>query len=541
MTNLDFQNGYMVGIAASGTTKSSGVQADWNQNDDTSLSYIKNRPFYSEKVESDVWEFELPVINLEMSERLCPTIPIPEADFSQFTDKQELNFYVTANSVSGDTHLTDGILYFCKNINIRALFEGVEIDTDVPETLPCICSINEHASTEEERYFPELIFGVSIEYDYGNQTLISMRYTPSYATVIDDSSTFESNDLYPVQVHVENFRNKVEQVHQVPEKYLKQTENKKWKYEYKIEPEPFENQPTVAKGRVNKLKPNSFYFVELSQSTPTFKLCYGAKSDGTPIYVDGTLEFNLNNAWDTSSDDFHIIHCISVDTQANSAIFGKATNGNFTYLGCIIPNSTKNIKFSADIRTINTNLETSIIPKQGDGSNKAGFSFLFLAGPSFSDEYSCDRCTTRPVILQSNNSITIVTKGTELGSSLMESLSELPFCPLKDHASSIASPYYNGLTHYEFELKVSDDRRSLVGNGNVTGVCWETISAIQQATPVDMSSIQISYPINDYFRLDDTEKKLLFVENEGNPVSYLSVIDAGCLAGSSITIEGEIE
>ena len=103
------------------------------------------------------------------------------------------------------------------------------------------------------------------------------------------------------------------------------------------------------------------------------------------------------------------------------------------------------------------------------------------------------------------------------------------------------SPFYNGLTHYEFELKVSNDRRSLVGNGNVTGICWEIISAIKQATPVDMSSIQISYPINYYFRLDDTEKKLLFVENEGNPISYLTILESHCLVGSSITIEGEIE
>ena len=50
MANLDFQNGYMVGIAASGTTKSSGVQADWNQNDNSQMSYIQNRPFYSESV-----------------------------------------------------------------------------------------------------------------------------------------------------------------------------------------------------------------------------------------------------------------------------------------------------------------------------------------------------------------------------------------------------------------------------------------------------------------------------------------------------------
>ena len=211
----------------------------------------------------------------------------------------------------------------------------------------------------------------------------------------------------------------------------------------------------------------------------------------------------------------------------------------YKYLDCIIPNGTKNIKFSADIRTINCNLETSIVPKQDRGWD-TGFMFVFLAGDSFSDEYSCVSYVTKPVILQSNNTVTVVTEGTEYGSGLNNLLEELPFCP-DGPVSSMDSSFYNGLTHYEFELKVSNDRRSLVGNGNVTGICWEIISAIKQATPVDMSSIQISYPINYYFRLDDTEKKLLFVENEGNPVSSLTILESHCLVGSSITIEGEIE
>ena len=211
----------------------------------------------------------------------------------------------------------------------------------------------------------------------------------------------------------------------------------------------------------------------------------------------------------------------------------------YKYLDCIIPNGTKNIKFSADIRTINCNLETSIVPKQDRGWD-TGFMFVFLAGDSFSDEYSCVSYVTKPVILQSNNTVTVVTEGTEYGSGLNNLLEELPFCP-DGPVSSMDSSFYNGLTHYEFELKVSNDRRSLVGNGNVTGICWEIISAIKQATPVDMSSIQISYPINYYFRLNDTEKKLLFAASEGNLLTGLIIIQMNNLVGSSITIEGEIE
>lgn len=537
MPNNDFQNGLIMASIAGGAKDSRFIQSDWNINDDTNLSYIKNRPFYSEKVETNVWELEFPVVNETTGEGFFPIIPISDIDLSQFTDKQELNFYVIAKTVSGDAHLTEGILYFCKNINIRTFIDESGVDPDVPQTLPCICSINTHASTEEEKYYPELIFGVSGEYDAVNETM-SVHYTPSYATTIDGGATFQNNTLFPVQVYFENFRNKAEKVYKIPEKYLKQTENKKWKYQYKVKTKPFENQPTVAKGKVTKLKPNSFYFVELSQSTSTFKLFYGTKNDNTPIYVDDTLEFNLNDAWDTSSDKFYLIHCISVDTKANNAIFGNAINSSKT-LDYVIPNGTKNIKFSADIRTINNNLETSIIPKYADRQD-AGFSFFISAGPSYSDYYSCNAYVTKPVILQSSNTVTVVIEGVEHSTGLAETLVELPFCP-ENFAQSINTPYYNGLTHYEFELKVSNDRRSLVGNGNVTGVCWETISAITQATPVDMSSIQISYPINDYFRLEDTEEKLLFVENKGKPVSYLSLLDPGCLPGSSITIEGEIE
>lgn len=519
-----------------------GSQSDWNTNDVTSPSYVKNRPFYSEKVESDVWEFELPTINEETGEGFCPTILMPDADFSQFTDKQELNFYVTAKTIFGDTHLTEDILYFYKDFNIRTYFgeyvgeDG--LDPDIPETLPCICSINDHASTEEERYSPELFLGISIEYDIINNTG-SIHYTPSYATTMDTGNIFNNNPSYPVQVHFENFRNKVEKVHQIPEKYLKQTENKKWKYEYKVEPQPFENQPTVAKGFVSQLKPNSFYLVELSQSTSTFKLCYGAKSDNTPIYVDNTLEFNLNNAWDISSEGFNIIHCISVDTKANKAIFGKASD--YRLLGYIIPNGTKNIKFSADIRTINGNLETSIIPEQDNTNMSAGLMFTFVAASSLAN-YNCGSYATKPVILQNSNTATVVVEGVEKNmiATVGDTLHELPFCP-SERETSTNVPYYNGLTHYEFELKVSDDRRSLVGNGNVTGICWKQISAIKQATSIDMSSIQISYPINYYFRLDDTEKKLLFAATEGNLATELELVTAYNLVGSSITIEGEIE
>ena len=52
MPNIDFQNGLIAGAVAGGAFQQGGggtqQQADWNQNDNTQVDYIKNRPFYSE-------------------------------------------------------------------------------------------------------------------------------------------------------------------------------------------------------------------------------------------------------------------------------------------------------------------------------------------------------------------------------------------------------------------------------------------------------------------------------------------------------------
>ena len=521
-------------------------QSDWNTNDNKSPSYVKNRPFYSEKVESDVWEFELPVINEATGEGFYPTILMPNADFSQFTDKQELNFYTTAKTVSGDTHLTEDILYFCKNVNIRAIFEGYgELDPDVPETLPCICSIIDGASTEEERYYPVLVFGISVEYDVVNDTL-SVHYTPSYATTIDTGENFHNNSLYPVQVYFENFRNKVEQVHQIPDKYINwdnYVDNKKWKWEFHIPPMPFSTQPTIVTGNVSKLKADTFYFIKYTNpAETTFKLTYGED-----IFVDDTLEFNRNDAW-SSSDYYKFIHCISVDTASNTAVFGKPYIDS-TLLPCSIPNNTKSLRIRTSARAVNMDIKNSPIP-QYDGSGLWGAGIIVLADvETLENNYDSYGCYTQPTFDGSNNSVTMK-EAIQLsgeGTGLILSFASTPVCIIDsglEELAQISHPRYEGLLQYDANIIVADDRRSDNMEGTVTGVCWDPINSVTFENSINLSNIKATYPFQCYSQLKKEDKKLYFKTNEANnkqTVLLTTGTNEEMLTGFSITIEGEVE
>ncbi len=310
-------------------------QSDWNTNDNTSPSYVKNRPFYSEKVETDVWEFELPVINEQTGEGLIPILPIPDADFSQFTDGQELEYEVYANGElqSSDTDV------FIKSVDVRKMFEdaeGVTIDADVPNTLMGMGYSAEQA---------DIIFGITIEFTDIAQGIGVVHNTPNYFCIMD-SSLYGGNAELPVQVKFKNFRNTVEQVHQIPSKYINWDDyvnNKKWKWEFHIPPMPFTTQPTIVTGNVSKLKADTFYFIKYTNpAETTFKLTYGGD-----VFVDDTLEFNRNDAW-SSRDYYKFIHCISVDTASNTVIFGKPYLDS-TLIPCIVPNNTKSLRIKVVI------------------------------------------------------------------------------------------------------------------------------------------------------------------------------------------------
>ena len=109
------------------------TQSDWNINDNTSPSYIKNRPFYTYKVESDVWEFTVPITNEATGEGIYCSVPMPDADLSQFTDGQELEYEVY---YSGELQ-SSGTNVFIKSVNVREMFDDgyTTVDADVPNEL----------------------------------------------------------------------------------------------------------------------------------------------------------------------------------------------------------------------------------------------------------------------------------------------------------------------------------------------------------------------------------------------------------------------
>ena len=535
MPNNDFQNGLIMASIAGSAKDSHFIQSDWNINDDTSLSYVKNRPFYSEKVESDVWEFELPVINAVTYEGFYHTIPMPDADFSQFTDGQELEYEVYEG---GELQKSDTSV-FIKSIDVRKMFEaaeGVTIDADVPNTLMGMGYDTEYA---------DIIFGITIELTDFEEPIGVIHSAPNFCWV--DSTSYGGNTQRPVQVKIKNFRNKVEQVHQIPDKYINwdnYVDNKKWKWEFHIPPMPFSTQPTIVTGNVSKLKADTFYFIKYTDAAETtFKLTYGED-----IFVDNTLEFNRNDAW-SSSDNYKFIHCISVDTASNTAVFGKPYLTDI-FLPCTIPNNTKSLRIQTSTRAVNMDIKNSLFP-QPAGGGMWGIGIFVLADGDLlhGNNYESCACYTLPTLDDSNNSVTMkeeILYGEAAGFIL--SFASIPVCVIDPESSEeiarITCPRYEGLVQYDANITVAEDRRSYNMEGTSTGVCWDPINSVTFENSLNLSSIKATYPFQCYSQLKKEDKKLYFKTNEANnkqTVLLVTGTNEEMLTGFSITIEGEVE
>ena len=536
MPNNDFQNGLIMASIAGSAKDSHFIQSDWNINDNTSLSYIKNRPFYSEKVESDVWEFELPVINAATYEGSYPTIPMPDADFSQFTDGQELEYEVYEG---GELQKSDTSV-FIKSIDVRKMFEDAEevtIDADVPDMLMGMGYSTEYA---------DIIFGITIEFTDIVQGIGVIHSAPNFCWV--DSISYGGNTERPVQVKIKNFRNKVEKVHQIPDKYINwdnYVDNKKWKWEFHIPPMPFSTQPTIVTGNVSKLKADTFYFIKYTDAAETtFKLTYGED-----ILVDDTLEFNRNDAW-SSSDDYKFIHCISVDTASNTAVFGKPYLDDDGLIPCSIPNNTKSLRIQTSARAVNTDIKNSLFP-QPSASGAYGIAILVLADGDLlhGNNYEGYGCYTLPTFDNSNNSVTMkeeILYGEAAG--FLLSFASIPVCVIDpesdEEITKITYPRYEGLVQYDANITVADDRRSYNMEGTLTGVCWDPINSVTFENSINLSNIKATYPFQCYSRLKKEDKKLFFKTNEANNKQTMLLIGTSkdqVLTGFSITIEGEVE
>lgn len=513
------------------------TQSDWNVNDTANPSYVKNRPFYSEKIESDVWEFTVPITNEATGEGFYVSIPMPDADLSQFTDGQELDYEVYDN---GELQ-SSGTNIFFKSVNIREMFEDeyTTVDADVP---------NELMGMGEDAENVGIIFGITLEITDIEQSTGIIHNTPNACFVIGPG--YGGNEKYAAQVKFKNFKNMVDHVNQIPNKYINwdnyinnYINNKKWKWEYHTSAMPFDTQPTIITGNVNKLKADTFYFIKYTDTAETkFKLTYGAD-----IFVDDTLEFNRNNAW-TSSDNYKLIHCISVDTTTNTAIFGKPYPDD-ELISCSIPNNTKNLRMKISTRAVNMDIKNSPNPiYSGDGTWGTGFIISADDNPITGNNYKTIGCGTQTVFNKSDNSLVakeVIGRGDGIGL-IVISVND-PACIIdettENESAQVKHPRYEGLLQDDIMITVADDRRSYNAEGTSTGVCWEPINSVTFTNSFDLSGIKATYPIQLYSQLQSTDKKLLFKKNEVNNKNAQLLISTGdaTLTGFSITVEGEIE
>lgn len=536
------------------------TQSDWNINDTTKPSYVKNRPFYTKKVESDVWEFELPVVNETTYEGVYSNVPIPDADLSQFTNEQELEYDVYAKDVYFDNVVSSDNLTFIKNHDLRkeykdSIGEGTVIfDTNIPNTIPCLCRYSEHVQQGEDPYSGIVVFGVRIELE-GDPTdgKLSFYNDPTHCAILDSMYSFEANSEYTVQVKFKNFKNKVVKDYQIPSKYInwsEQVNDKQWKWEYKVEPRPFDTQPTVLKGDVSKIQANTVYYIVLNTADNSLKLAYGSDGNDNPILVDEVLCFNVpqelmnifNNSYATY---FNKIHCISIDTKNNSAIFGypsiHAESLDDVLKDIFMPDGLKKLKLTADLPSYNISLSYSPFPVNlPDKSN----SFIDGCGVGLAFPYNTDaiKYYSQPMIINKDNTLTVVeTTDTQIDNTPILTLPCQPICSYlgTEYAGSITHPAYKGLTHYEVVLEVTNNRQTLVGNGIVTGICWNPIEKFTYTKPYDMSSIKTSYPISFCLQLTGNNKQI-FKKDGDDPLGVTAYLMYP-LVGSSFSIEGEIE
>lgn len=508
------------------------TQSDWNVNDNTSPSYVKNRPFYDERVESDVWEFKVPITNEATGEGIYVSIPMPDADLSQFTDGQELEYEVYD---SGELQ-SSGTNVFFKSINIREMFEDeyTTVDADVP---------NELMGMGEDAENVGIIFGITLEITDIEQGIGVVHNTPNACFVIGPG--YGGNEKYAAQVKFKNFKNMVDHVNQIPSKYINWDDyvnNKKWKWEYHIPAIPFDTQPTIVAGNVSNLKADTFYFIKYTDNAETkFKLTYG-----DDVFVDNTLEFNRNDAWNSSSN-YKFIHCISVDTANNKAIFGKPYPDD-ELISCSIPNNTKNLRIKISTRAVNMDIQNSPIPIHESSAWGTGVIISADDNSLTGNTYVSMGCYTKTEVNKSDNSLTakeLIASGALIGLAL--SFNENPACIIDANTDTeltqIKHPRYEGLIRNDVFITVADDRRSYNMEGTSTGVCWEPINSVTFTNSFDLSSIKATYPTQCYSQLASTDKKLYFKTNEANNKKTHLLIAIGDVTptGFSITIEGEVE
>lgn len=478
-------------------------QSDWNVNDDTSPAYIKNREFYTDKV----------VVNYRI--------------FDNFVGEDIYLFSPALGLQIGETYQVTNLT---TNTTTSVVATNAKDNEDLSSTITFDC--------------PALIDDDALGFEILDTCKIVETEDDIIATKDINTVTLLGGEMPSIKVEGPGVETTIEKVVKIPSKYINWDDyanNKKWKWEYHIPAIPFDTQPTIVTGNVSNLQADTFYFIKYTDTAETkFKLTYG-----DDVFVDNTLEFNRNDAW---SDNYEFIHCISVDTASNTAIFGKPYPDD-ELISCIIPNNTKNLRMKISSRAVNMDIKNSPNPVySGNGAWGTGVIISADDNPITGNNYGFIGCFTQTDFTKSNNSLTakeVSLSGAGVGLALNFAMA--PACIIDTitttELAQIKHPRYEGLLQYDANISVADDRRSYSMEGTATGVCWEPINSVSFTNSFDLSSIKATYPIQCYSQLAREDKKLLFKTNEANNKKTKLMISTGdqTLTGFSITVEGEIE
>ena len=244
------------------------------------------------------------------------------------------------------------------------------------------------------------------------------------------------------------------------------------------------------------------------------------------------------------------MHCISVGTTSNTAIFGKPYLDDDSLIPCTIPNNTKSLRIQTSTRAVNMDIKNSLFPHPS-ASGALGVGILVLADGDLlhGNNYESCGCYTLPTFDDSNNSVTMkeeILYGEAAGFIL--SFASIPVCVIDpesdEEITKITYPRYEGLVQFDANITVAEDRRSYNMEGTLTGVCWEPINSVTFENSINLSNIKATYPFQCYSQLKKEDKKLYFKTNEANnkqTVLLTTGTNEEMLTGFSITIEGEVE
>lgn len=331
MPNNDFQNGLIMASIAGSAKDSHFIQSDWNINDNTSPSYIKNRPFYSES----------------------QTVNYREIIETQ-TDIESAIEGTYINYSNGSIGLIDGEAY---SVTLTVPDTSEQIQT----TVTAINAKNNPDLSELFSFDCIALYDSDTSLQLFDGAKISINSTGDFEFTQDSNSftiiNYETPGLI-IKVEGNGISNTVETIYKIPDKYLPKTKPTRYYREITIDLPLFTPQPTYTPSSANLRfifktdeKDHMFYWAKMvSGSSTDFTLHYTENGTDDPI---GGITFSMPDP-PTSPDN---LVRFKLSEDGNTMLMGQGmVMGPYKYN----LNLPKNLKY-VDIDLYRTATSTSTI------------------------------------------------------------------------------------------------------------------------------------------------------------------------------------